>query len=444
MSVRQLFSNERKPLHAKVLSLTWPVVLANLSLPLAGFVDTAVVGHLPDPVYIGAVALGALIFSTLYWLLAFLRMGTTGLVAQSAGADDTDEIVAMFIRSVGIGVAIGALFILLQYPIGVIIFWVFDASEAVEKFALDYYQIRIWGAIFAMSNMVVLGLLFGLQRMRTALWLQLLLNGLNIVLDLTFVLWFGWGVAGVAYATVISEIITATLGLWVCWRLLGPKKKLAFRKFFGRDKMMMLAKVNVNILIRTLCLHVVFVYFMWFSANQGDIVLAANAILLHLLTFLAFGLDGFAHAAEVLAGMAYGAKDRVRMHYTVLVTLFWSIVVAAIICLAYAIGGKLIIRVLTGIAEVRELANTHLIWLIFMPLVSVWAYLFDGVFIGLTRTVAMRNCMLTSMCIFLLVVYFFTPAFGNHGLWLSMYVFMIARGLTQSLWYARIESTLGQ
>ena len=444
MNFRDLFSLENRPLHRRVLNLTWPVIIANLSLPLAGAVDTAVVGHLPNPAYIGAVALGALIFSFVYWLVGFLRMGTTGFVAQSLGANDSSEVVAAFVRALGIAAVAGILFVLFQYPIGAIIFWFFKASEQVEQFALDYYQIRVWGAVFAMFNLVVLGVLFGMQRMRTALALQLLLNGMNIVLDLLFVLVFKWSVAGVATATVISEVVTATTGLWICLNYLGFRR-FALRQIqiFQREKLKKLAEVNVNILIRTLCLESVFIYFMWVSASLGDVVLAANAILMHLLHFLAFGLDGFAHAAEALAGTAYGAKDRVRLHNTVLVTLFWSCIVAVCFCLVYWLGGTLVVNLLTSIESVRQAAGDYLFWLAIAPAFCVWPFLFDGVYIGMTKTVEMRNCMLISMASFFIVVHFSAAAFGNHGLWIGILAFMVIRGLTLGLWYHRIEAKVG-
>ncbi|MDE0309536.1 MAG: MATE family efflux transporter [Acidiferrobacterales bacterium] len=432
-------------MHKRVLSLTWPVIIANLSLPLAGAVDTAVVGHLPDPVYIGAVALGALVFSSLFWLVGFLRMGTTGFVAQSVGAGDLAQVTATFLRGLAIASVLGGVMIVFQVPIGSVVFWFFDASPEVEMFALDYYGVRIWSVIFMMFNLVVLGVLFGLQRMRTALLLQLLLNGMNIVLDLIFVLGFGWAVLGVAAATMISEIVTAVVGLAVCANILGVNLPIPRElHIFDRQKLIELTKVNVNIMIRTLCLEVVLIYFMWKSSSSGDVILAANAILLHLLHFLAFGLDGFAHAAEALAGAAYGAKDRVRLRNTVSVALIWSVVVAVFFCVVYWIGGNFIIALLTGIEEVRQGADKYLFWLVIAPIFCVWPFLYDGVYIGMTRTVEMRNFMIISMLVFFLVAYFTTRAFDNHGLWLALMVFMVVRGLTLGLWFRRIEVSVGQ
>ncbi len=443
--IRQALNfKENGALHRRVLNLTWPVIIAGLSLPLAGAVDTAVVGHLPNPAYIGAVALGALIFSTIYWLVGFLRMGTTGFVAQSYGANDQLEIGAAFIRGLGVALSVGGLIVVLQVPIGLAVFWFFEASETVESFALDYYQIRVWGAVFAMFNLVVIGTLFGLQRMRTALVLQLLLNGMNIVLDLLFVIVFGWGVAGVAAATVISEVTTAFAGLWICIRLLRiSPARLSQMQIFQRDKIVRLVQVNVNILIRSLCLEIVFIYFMWVSAKHGDVVLAANAILLHLLHFLAFGLDGFAHAAEALAGNAYGGRDRQRLHRTVAVTLVWSFIVSIGFCLVYALAGDFIVGLMTGIESVRATAGEYLIWMIIAPLFCVWPFLFDGVYIGMTRTAEMRNCLIIAMIVFFIVAYPGEHLFSNHGLWLGIMAFMLTRGLLLAVWYRKIEAEVG-
>ncbi len=428
------------PLQRQVFGLTWPVTIANLSLPLAGAVDTAVVGHLPDPIYIGAVALGALIFSSFYWLAGFLRMGTTGLVAQSDGANDSREVSATFIRALMVAALLGGILILFQYPIGVAVFWFFEASEQVEFFAFEYYQIRVWGAVFALFNLAIMGLLIGLQRVRVVLVLQLLLNGMNIVLDLLFVLVFGWGVAGVAAATVISEVTTACVGLWICWGLLGNSLATNLQlQIFDRAKLVRLVQVNVNILLRSLCLEFVFIYFMWASAKQSDVVLAANAVLLHLLHFLAFGLDGFAHAAEALAGNAYGAKDRERLNRTVAVTLLWSCIVALCLCLTYALVGDLVVAAMTGIESVRQTADIYMVWLVFAPLACVWPFLFDGVYIGMTRTAEMRNCLFIAMIVFFAIAVPGAYWFGNHGLWFGVIIFMLTRGALLALWYPKFE-----
>ena len=431
--------------HKKVLNLTWPVIVSNLSIPLTGAVDTAVVGHLPNPAYIGAVALGALIFSTLYWLMGFLRMGTTGFVAQSVGSKNREEIAATFLRGIGIALSISLLVWLVYVPFGNAVLWFFEATQEVEANTLDYYSIRIWGVPFALVNLVVVGYLFGTQNMRMALVLQLLLNGMNIVLDLLFVLGFGWNVEGVAIATVISEVVTAICGVWVCVRMIGisnldPRGLSIFKP----ERLRAMAEVNINIMIRTLLLEIAIIYFMWVSAKSGEIVLAANAVLMHLVHFLAFGLDGFAHAAEALAGRAFGAREPRQMRKAVMTTLGWSCIVAIIFALFYAIFGNLIIDLITGIESVRLVAGEYLAWLIFAPLVCVWPFLFDGVYIGTTRTVEMRNGMVVSILVFLLAAHFGFMWMGNHGLWLGFMLFMVVRGAILAYWYPNIEQFISK
>ena len=429
------------PWNGKVLNLTWPIIVSNLSIPLAGMVDTAVVGHLPNPAYIGAVALGALVFSTLYWVVGFLRMGTTGFVAQSYGAKDADEFAAVCLRSFGTAVVIGALVIMLQYPIHILVFWFFEATQEVEDNALLYFSIRIWGVVFGLSNLVVLGILFGAQRMRAALCLQLLLNGLNVVLDLVFVVGFGWGVGGVAFATLISEAVTCVVGVWYCTRIINrPLHQLIQLPILRRDKLLGLAYANINIFIRTCCIEAVLLNFMWISSKSGEIILAANAVLLHLFTFLAFGLDGFAHAVEALAGSAYGAKDRATMRKSVLYTLLWCFITALLISIIYAVAGNFFVGLITGIPEVRAAAAEYLIWIILAPIICTLAFLFDGVYIGTTRTAEMRNTMLVSIAVYMPFAYFGYTNFGNHGLWFAIMVFMVARGVLLAWLYPKIEA----
>ncbi len=438
-----LITKENRDWHKRVLNLTWPVILSNLSIPLTGIVDTAVVGHLPNPAYIGAVALGALIFSTIYWLIGFLRMSTTGFVAQAFGAGDKDEIVAIVVRGFGIVIIVAVLIIAIQSPLGAVIFWFFEATEEVESQALAYFGIRIWGIGFGLANLVIVGMLFGLQKMRHALVLQLILNGLNIVLDFLFVMGFGLGVSGVAAATLISEAVTIIVGLWMVRGLIGfPNAGIRSLGAFRKQKLLELAMVNSNIMIRTLCIEIAFILFMSISAKSGDVALAANAVLLHLLHFLAFGLDGFAHAAEALSGNAYGAKNRSSLRKSVRTTLGWNCVIALMFCAAYWLGGTLIIELITGIEEVRQMAGEYLPWLVFAPLFCVLPFLFDGVYIGTMRTVAMRNSMLLSVAIYVPVANMAHAHFGNHGLWCAIMVFMLVRGVSLAAWYPRIEASV--
>lgn len=429
--------------HRRVWLLAGPIILSNLSVPLTGAVDTAVVGHLPDPVYIGAVALGAVIFSFVFWGFGFLRMGTTGFVAQALGAGDQREVRSTVTRALLLALGFGLLLVLLQAPIALLVFHWIDSSATLRELARDYFTIRIWGAPGTLVNYVVLGALIGLQRTGVALLLQLVLNGANVLLDLVFVLGLGWTVQGVALASVLSEALAAGLGLWLLWRLLRPTSgERPFHPLLDPRRLRALLRVNGDIFVRTLCLTLAFYYFTLKGAELGDTTLAANAVLMHFQHFLAYGLDGFAHATEALAGSAYGARKRAAFRAAVRISTLWALVVAGLYALIYAVAGPLLIGLLTGIEAVRGEALAYLPWLLISPLVSVWSFQLDGIFIGTTRTREMRNGMLISLAVFLPAAWLLLPLWGNHGLWLALMLFMVARAMTLLAWYPAIERSL--
>ncbi len=427
---------DRRGQHARVWRLAGPIILSNVSVPLLGIVDTAVMGHLDHAYYIGAVAVGAMIFSYVYWGFGFLRMGTTGLVAQAYGADDVNEIRALLGRSMFLAGVLAAAVIALQWPLitGAMMF--IEASAEVEALATTYFEIRIWAAPAALANYAVLGWLLGLQRAKSALMLQVFMNGLNIVLDIWFVLGLGWGVEGVALATAISEYAAAALGLALAFRGLGQLGG-AWRdvSLLDPDKLKHLLAVNTDIFIRTLCLVSAFAYFTSQGAAMGDVLLAANAVLMNFQLFMGYALDGFAFAAEALVGAAVGARDRSRLSAAVRTSTLWAGLFALMYGLVYWFAGTAIIAAITDIEEVREAAGTYLWWAVLSPLISVWSFQLDGIFIGATRTRAMRNGMIVSLGIFLASVWVLVPLYGNHGLWLAFYLFMIARAVTLAVRY---------
>ena len=414
-------------------------MLSNVSVPLVGIVDTAVVGHLPDPTFIGAVALGAVVFSFLYWGFGFLRMGTTGLVAQDVGAEDWDELRATLTRALLLASLLGLMVLVLRNPAGEFAFWALQGSAMVESFAKQYYDVRVFGAPAALVNYVTLGFVIGIQNTRAALTLMLLLNVMNVVLDLLFVIGFGWGVEGVAAASLISEYSAAIFGLALMHKILSQLGgRWQSYRLFDRSRIKTLLRVNTNIFIRTLCLIFAFFHFTSTGAGLGDMVLAANAVLMHFQMFMAYSLDGFAHAVEALAGTAYGARNRRAFVSAVHASTIGAALVALTYCIVYAGFGSSIVALLTGISEVRNMAAEFLPWLILTPLVSVWSFQLDGIFIGTTRTVAMRNAMLVSLATFLLAVWLFLPLWGNHGLWAALMVFMVIRAVTLGIGYPRI------
>lgn len=418
-------------------------MLSNVSVPLVGIVDTAVVGHLPNPIFIGAVALGAVIFSFLYWGFGFLRMGTTGLVAQDVGARDFDELRATLARSFLLAGMLGFAILVLRDPLSEFAFWALEGGAKVEGFARQYYAVRVFAAPAALVNYVILGFAIGVQNTRAALALMLLLNITNVFLDVLFVMGLGWGVQGVAAASVISEYTAAAFGLSIMRGILSPLDgRWHGYRIFDRSRMQTLLSVNLNIFVRTLCLISVFFLFTSSGAKLGDVILAANAVLMHLQTFMAYSLDGFAHATEALAGSAYGSRHRRAFLSVVRASSLCALAVAFAYCLVYASFGTSIIALITGIAEVRATAAAYLPWLVIAPMVSVWSFQLDGIFIGTTRVVAMRNAMILSLTAFLVALWSLPPIWGNHGLWAALTVFMAARAITLGICFPRIVRDL--
>ena len=341
--------------HGPVWRLAGPIILSNLSTPLLGAVDTAVVGRLPDPAYIGGVAIGAVIFSFVFWAFGFLRMGTTGFTAQAFGAGDHAELRAALLRPLLLAVALGMLLILLQLPIALVAFRVLDASAAVEGFAADYYAIRIWSAPAAFINYALLGWLLGTRRAGAALALQVGLNGLNILLDVLFVIGFGWGIEGVAWATLLSEVLTAAVGGLLVLRLVDRiPGTWDWQNTLRTGRLAALFKVNFDIFVRTLLLIISFSYFTAKSATFGDVTLAANAILMHFFSIMSYGLDGFAHAVEILAGNALGAGRRDAFRKAVVTSALWSLATAFIFTALYATAGPQIVGLFTDQARRAE------------------------------------------------------------------------------------------
>jgi multidrug resistance protein, MATE family len=433
-----------REIHRRVWHIAGPIIISNISVPMLGAVDTAVMGHLPDPKYLGGVAVGAMVFTFIYWGFGFLRMGTGGLTAQAFGAHDADEVRACLARAAVIGIPVALALIALQGPIASVAFSILEASPGVETLAQEYFYVRIWGAPATLMNFALLGWFIGCQNTRAALWHQLSLNGVNIVLDLVFVLWLDWGVAGVAAATAIADTIAVIIGLFLALpilQLLGGRFVRA--KILEASKIRRTIALNIDIFIRTICLVSAFAYFTAQGAAFGNVVLAANAVLLNFQTFMAHALDGFAHAAEALGGGAIGARDRTAFRDAVRVSVFWGLVVAVGFSLVYLIAGPFIIDALTGIETVRETGQDYLVWSVAMPLVAVFPFLLDGIFLGGTRGATMRNAMIVSLLVYLASCYFLVPVWGNDGLWASLTIFMGARGLTLGVRYPALVRAVG-
>ena len=420
-----------------------PIILANVSVPLLGAVDTAVVGHLPEVYYIGAVAIGAMLFNYIYHLFNCLRMGTTAPTAQARGAEDYAEVRAMIGRALLLAAAIGGTVVALQLPIIAFAFWLIEASAQVEHYAREYFLIRVWSMPAVLATYAIIGWFYGLRNVRTPLVVQIATNVLNIGLAFLFVFGFGWGVAGVAFATLLSEYAGLLLGVYYVRRTLHTLPGDGTRaRLLDRAKLIRMVSINSDIVLRTLCVVSVLGFFMAKSAELGDVTLAANQVLHHFLIFTSFALDGFAHAAEAILGEAAGRRDRQVFRRGMRVVFLWAGIVGALNALIYALFGHGIIALMTGIPEVRAAAADYLLWPVLMPLVSVWAYTYDGVYLAAMRTKVMRNTVIVSFAVFLAVLYALMPLLGNAGLWLAVGAFLACRGLLLHLLFPKVLQTV--
>ncbi|MFV0303500.1 MAG: MATE family efflux transporter [Paracoccus sp. (in: a-proteobacteria)] len=426
----------------RVLAIALPIVLSNATVPLLGLVDTGVVGQLGQAAPIGAVGIGAVVLTSVYWVFGFLRMGTSGLVAQSHGAGDGAEVGAHLLRALVIAGGAGLAMILLQVPLFRAAFQLAPATPEVEALARDYLAIRVWGAPASIGLYAITGWLIAIERTRAVLALQLLQNGLNVGFDIWFVLGLGLGVPGVALATLIAEWLGLALGLWFARHAL--RATIAHARdaatLFARDKMTRFARVNGDIMIRSVVLQASFTTFMFMAAGQGDVTLAANQVLLQFLGITAYALDGFAFAAESLVGQAVGAHRPERVRHAAALTSKWGAGGAMALGAVFLLGGPAIIDLLTTSPEVRAEARHYLPWLAIAPLIGIASWMFDGIFIGATLTREMRIAMLQSVAVYAVALLILPQAFGNHGLWAALMVLNTMRGLTMARLYPRAEA----
>jgi len=421
----------------KLLLLAIPMILSNITTPLLGMVDTAVIGHLEHAYYLGGIAVGSMIISIIFWLAGFLRMSTTGVVAQSLGSNDSEQAWRYFFHSLIIALVLAFGLILLQRPIINAIFSVIDASDEVAYYGREYFSIRIYSAPAALANLVFLGLFVARQQVKWVVYQLFTINVINILLDLFFVLQLEWGVAGAALASVIADYC----GLLLLSVVLVPGlKKLDWRQLIT-PKMALFSRLfslNRDIFVRSLALQMCLAFVTIKGAQLGDVTVAANAILLNLFMFASYGLDGFAYSAESLVGEAKGAGDEDKLHQVVVASTMFSGVVGLSFALVLWAWGDLWVIFLTDIGAVQVMAIGYLPWLVAICAIGWLSFLMDGVYIGLTRAKAMRNSMLCSALIFF-GVWFLAKEFENHGLWLAFFCFMVCRGVSLSINYCRLK-----
>ena len=415
-----------------------PMILSNVSVPLLGMVDTGVTGHLDSSVYLGAVAVGAMIFSFLYTGVNFLRMGTTGIAAQSFGADDNDGLRVALGQALVVALLVAIALIVFQRPLGRLAMYLLGPDAATQVHALEYFSIRIWSAPGTLANYALIGWFIGLQNARIPLLIFLTINITNIVLDLLFVIVLGMKVDGVALASVLAEYsgllvggafaiaaLRKRTGYWPIQRLVNLS---AYKAFFS---------VNANLFVRTMALMFTIGFVTAQGARLGGLILAANAVLMNFQNLTSFGLDGIAHAAEALVGKAIGQNRRDALEEAVRLTLKWSLIFALGFTTAFLVAGPMVISILTDLPDVREAALRYLPWLIASPLVSVWCFLYDGVYVGATRAKEMRNIMIVSTLFVFLPAWYFLQPLGNDGLWLAFLLFLASRGIGMHIGYRR-------
>jgi MATE family multidrug resistance protein len=419
-------------------------MVANLTTPLIGIVSTIAIGRLGDATLLGGVAIASVIFDCLFWLFAFLRMSTVAFTAQALGAGEMQEIPALLVRGLVIAALVGAGFIVLQVPLAAVLLGAIGGSEDVTRAARVYFAIRIWSAPLALANYVVLGWLIGQARAGLALAVQIAINIVNMAATVALVLWLDTGIAGAAIAAVVAEAVGLVLGVLIARRLAHQPLSVPRAALLDRAKLVRMLAVNRDIMIRTAALITAFLFFTAQGARSGDVILAANAVLNNFLLVSAFFLDGLANAAEQLCGRAYGGRDRTAFSGAVRLVILWGFGFALAVAATFALFGSALIQAMTASAEVRQNALAYLWFVVASPLLAVFAFAYDGIFIGATWARDMRNLMVLSLLIFL-GTWFALRALGNAGLWTALLVHYAARGGLQALRYpANLRASFAQ
>lgn len=417
-------------MNKKILQLAIPSIVSNITVPLLGLIDVAIVGHLGSASYIGAIAVGGMLFNIIYWLFGFLRMGTSGMTSQAFGKRDLKEVTRVLLRAVGVGLFIALCLLLLQYPIRKVAFLLIDATAEVRELATVYFSICVWGAPAVLGLYGFAGWFIGMQNSRFPMFIAITQNIVNIAASLFFVFVLKMKVEGVALGTLVAQY--AGLGmaclLWLAYYR-PLRKYLRQKALFDRAEMKRFFQVNRDIFFRTLCLIAVTVFFTSTGAAYGDVVLAVNALLMQLFTLFSYFMDGFAYAGEALTGKYIGAKDNQSLRLTIRHLFKWGIALSLLFTLLYGAGGKSFLGLLTNDTSVISASEEYIYWVLAIPLAGFSAFLLDGVCIGATATRVMLRSMLVASASFFLLYYGFHTTLGNHALWMAFIVYLALRGI---------------
>ncbi len=428
----------KNPIHQAILSLAWPAIATNVTTPLLSLVDVAIVGHIGSAAYIGAIAIGGTMFSMLYWLFNFLRMGTSGITAQAVGADNSVEAARTLARALIIAMIVGILIVALQQPLGSVILRFIDAENSARSLSQLYFSVAVWGAPGVMITYALSGWFLGMQNSRPILIMALVANGLNVVLSFFFVFGLHLDIVGVAAGTAIAQWISAVVGLIIMRRKLCKITVRGWRVgLLAWSKLKHFFSVNTDIFFRTLCLVAVTTWFTRAGAAEGVDILAANTLLMQLFLLFSFFMDGFAFAGEALAGRAFGAGDRYLLRRYVRALMQWGVALAVLFAVGYLFLADSIFALLTSDAAVQHTAADYLVWAVIVPVVSFAAFMWDGIFVGLTLTRYMLYALLAAVAVFFATLAALQSAYGNHALWLAFILYLATRSLVQTILFHR-------
>lgn len=420
------------PINRQILHIAIPSIISNITVPLLGLVDVTIVGHLGSASYIGAIAVGGMLFNMIYWIFGFLRMGTGGLTAQAYGQHNTQESTRILLRSLSVSLLLALALLVLQYPIRLIAFMLIDASPEVQELATRYFHICIWGAPATLGLYSFTGWFIGMQNSRYPMYIAITQNIVNIAASLFFVFVLNMKVEGVALGTLIAQYAGVIMAYLLCISHYHPfRQQVQCMQLFERNAMKRFFLVNRDIFLRTLCLVAVTVFFTSTGATYGDVVLAVNTLLMQLFTLFSYIMDGFAYAGEALSGKYTGSNDKIRLHQTVRNLFGWGSAMALLFTLTYLWGGQDFLQLLTNDTEVIAASGTYLLWTVAIPFCGFSAFILDGICIGTTSTRIMLKSMATASALFFGVYFLCSGSWGNHALWMAFLVYLAVRGLMQ-------------